>query len=60
MAIAGCTQGIGLCFLGEIILCKHGGKGRKNSICQRPMGRVQQRKDKHIVQSKYVKGWFEV
>ena len=44
MAVAGITQGIWLCVLGKRILCKHGGKGRKKSICERPMGRVQQRK----------------
>ena len=35
-------------------------KEEKKSICQRPMGRVQQRKDKQIVQSKYAKGWYKV
>ena len=44
-----------MCVLVKRILCKHGGKGRKKSVCQRPMGRFQQRKDKQIVQSECTK-----
>ena len=60
MVVSRRTQGIWLCILGKRILCKYGGKGRKKSICQRPMSRFQQRKDKQIVQSECAKRWFEV
>ena len=33
---------------------------KENSICQNTLGRVQQRRDKQIVQSEGAKGWFEV
>ena len=60
MAITRRAQRTRLCCVGERIFCEHGGRGRKESVCQRTMDRLQQREDKYIVQSKGVERWFKV
>ena len=60
MAITGQAQRTWLCCIGERIFCEHSGRGRKESICQRTMDRLQQREDKYIIQSEGAERWFKV
>ena len=44
-----------MCCVGERIFCEHGGRGRKESICQRTMDILLQREDEYFVQSEGAK-----